>query len=76
MKRLTQTVPAWRRRAAVSAELMSLVQIPADRPYIVEFAISMAWSRVSKVRTDRTGPKISSRAIDMSGWTPAKTVGS
>ena len=36
---------------------------PADRPYGVLFAFSIASSGVRKVSTDRTGPKISSWAI-------------
>src|SRR5690606_8403830 len=39
------------------------VQTPADRPYIVLFAFSIASSGVRKVITVSTGPKISSRAI-------------
>src|SRR5580704_1646405 len=75
IQRLIQTVPARNCLAAMRALLMSHVQMPAERPYMVELAISMAWWRDSNVSTDNTGPKISSRAIDISGVTPAKTVG-
>src|SRR5688572_2424255 len=51
------------------------VQTPADRPYGVLFALATASSGVRKVRTDRTGPKISSRAMRMACDTPEKTVG-
>ena len=39
------------------------VQMPAESPYGVLFAFSTASSGVRNVRTDRTGPKISSCAI-------------
>src|SRR5699024_3028402 len=39
------------------------VQIPADNPYGVLFALATASSGVRNVSTDNTGPKISSRAI-------------
>ena len=43
---------------------------------MVSFAMAMASSRVVNVCTASTGPKISSRTIDMSGRTPEKIVGS
>ena len=51
------------------------VQTPADRPYGVLFAFSIASSGVRKVRTDRTGPKISSCAIRWLWLTPVNSVG-
>ena len=39
------------------------VQTPADSPYGVLLAFSTASSGVRKVSTERTGPKISSRAM-------------
>ena len=51
------------------------VQTPADSPYGVLLAFSTASSGVRKVRTDSTGPKISSRAMRWAGDTPVKTVG-
>ena len=42
---------------------------------MVELAIRMASSSPEKVSIDSTGPKISSRAIDISGVTPENTVG-
>ena len=75
MNVLAQTTPAfifltmWRIRLPLS------VQIPADRPYGVLFAFSTASSGVRKVSTDRTGPKISSRAIRCDCATFVKSVG-
>jgi len=57
------------RRAALDifmARSISLVHTDADSPYGVLLAISIASSSVSNVRTERTGPKISSFAIFMS----------
>ena len=51
------------------------VHTPAERPYGVLLAFSTASAGVRKVRTDRTGPKISSRAIRWAWETPVKTVG-
>ena len=47
----------------------------AARPYGVSLAMATASASVSNSITDRTGPKISSRAIVMSLRTPSKTVG-
>src|ERR1700716_773646 len=51
------------------------VQIPAERPYGVLFALLTASSGVRKVSTESTGPKISSRAILIDCCTPENTVG-
>ena len=51
------------------------VQMPAERPYIVLFAFSIASSGVRKVSTESTGPKISSRAMRCDWATPVKKVG-
>src|SRR5258708_31382490 len=51
------------------------VQPPAESPYGVLFALLTASSGVRKVSTDRTGPKISSRAIRCDWLTPVNTVG-
>ncbi len=51
------------------------VQTPADRPYGVLFAFSTASSGVRNVSTERTGPKISSRAIRWLWATFVKSVG-
>ena len=58
-----------------NALLVSRVQTPAPRPYIVSFAISSASRSFLKVVTASTGPKISSWKIRMS-FVPLKTVGS
>ena len=50
------------------------LQTPADNPYGVLFAFSTASAGVRKVRTDRTGPKISSRAIRCVWETPVNIV--
>src|SRR4030095_1007731 len=51
------------------------VQTPADRPYGVLLAFSIASAGVRNVSTDSTGPKISSRAIRCAWVTPVKIVG-
>ena len=51
------------------------VQIPADSPYGVLFALARASSGVRNVSTDKTGPKISSRAIRIDCDTSVNTVG-
>ena len=51
------------------------VHMPADRPYGVLLAFSTASAGVRNVSTDRTGPKISSRAIRCDWATPVKIVG-
>src|ERR1044071_7024599 len=51
------------------------VQIPADRPYGVLFALATASSGVRNVSTDSTGPKISSRAIRIAWLTFENTLG-
>ena len=51
------------------------VQIPAERPKVVLLAFATASSGVRNVRTDRTGPKISSWAMRLLWPTPVKTVG-
>ena len=51
------------------------VQMPADRPYGVLFALATASSGVRNVRTDRTGPKISSRAMTCACVTLVNSVG-
>ena len=49
--------------------------MPADSPNGVLLAFSMASAGVRKVRTDKTGPKISSRAMRCAWVTPVKIVG-
>src|SRR5258708_35591489 len=51
------------------------VHTPADRPYGVLLAFSTASAGVRKVRTDSTGPKISSLAIRCDCATPVNRVG-
>src|SRR3954452_24580923 len=51
------------------------VQMPADNPYGVLLAFSIASSGGRKVSTESTGPKISSRAIRWAWVTPVKIVG-
>ncbi|MNT83646.1 hypothetical protein D3C72_2235460 [compost metagenome] len=53
---------------------MSRDQTPAPRPYSVSLAISIASSKVLKVVTARTGPKISSWKTRML-LVPLNTVG-
>src|SRR2546421_10647429 len=51
------------------------VHTPAERPYGVLFAVAAASAGVRNVRIDRTGPKISSRAIRCDCETPVNSVG-
>lgn len=53
-----QTVPAWTSCANLSALLMSLVIIPAAKPYVVLLALSIASSIVENLISCWTGPKI------------------
>ena len=55
---------------------MSLVQIEQVRPYSGRFTCSIISASSVHFSTANTGPKISSRAIVMSGVTSAKIVGS
>ena len=72
---LIQTVPALSWPATSSARWLSVLQTPADSPYSVSLG-SGSPDRLSARITDRTGPKISSRAIVMSLVTSVKIVGS
>ena len=72
---LAQITPARRRCAIHKIRLPFSVQIPADSPYGVLFALATASSGVRNVSTDSTGPKISSRAIRCAWLTPLNTVG-
>ena len=58
-----QTTPASNLSAVQRILEPFSVQIPADNPYSVLFAISIASSGVLKVNVVRTGPNISSLAI-------------
>ena len=58
-----------------NARVVSRVQTPAPRPYIVSLAISSASASSLNVVTASTGPKISSWKIRILLW-PLKTVGS
>src|SRR5207302_3090841 len=70
---LAQTTPA-RIRSAIHRILDPLsVQTPAESPYAVLFAFSTASSGVRNVRMERTGPKISSRAIRWDCETPVNS---
>ena len=75
MKVLAHTTPAFMAATILKMRLPFSVQTPADRPYGVLFAFSIASSGVRKVSTDRTGPKISSCAIRWLWLTPVKRVG-
>src|SRR5439155_19756244 len=70
-----QTTPARRRWAIQRMRDPFSVQTPAESPYGVLFAFSTASSGVRNVRIDRTGPKISSRAIRCDWETPVNSVG-
>src|ERR1019366_2037979 len=72
---LPQTTPALRRCAIQKIFAPLSVQMPADNPYIVLLAFSMASSGVRNVITESTGPKISSRAMRDDWATPVKNVG-
>ena len=49
--------------------------MPADNPYSVLLAISIASCGVLNVKVVRTGPNISSLAIEYEGWTSVNKVG-
>src|SRR5689334_24095099 len=70
-----QTTPARRALAILRIREPLSVQTPADRPYGVLLAFSTASCGVRNVSTDRTGPKISSRAMRCAWETPVNTVG-
>src|SRR5256885_8003850 len=70
-----QTTPARIFWAIHRIRLPFSVQIPAESPYGVLFAFSTASSGVRNVRTERTGPKISSFAIRWLWATFVKSVG-
>ena len=72
---LAQITPARSRCAIQKIRLPFSVQIPADSPYGVLFALATASSGVRNVSTDSTGPKISSWAIRCDWLTPLNTVG-
>ena len=72
---LAQTTPARRRLAIERIREPLSVHTPAERPNGVLLAFSIASEGVRKVSTDRTGPKISSRAMRWACETPVKTVG-
>src|SRR6187402_662865 len=70
-----QTTPAFMAPTILKIRLPFSVQTPADSPYGVLFAFSIASSGVRNVRTERTGPKISSCAMRCDWLTPVKRVG-
>src|ERR1022692_2231145 len=70
-----QTTPPRSRCAIHRIRLPLSVQIPADSPYGVLFALMTASCGVRNVSTDSTGPKISSLAIRCDWLTPVNTVG-
>src|SRR6185436_6875827 len=72
---LDQTTPARSLSATARIREPFSVQMPADNPYGVLLAFSIASSGVRKVSTESTGPKISSRAIRCAWVTPVKIVG-
>src|SRR5260221_14770360 len=72
---LTPTVPARIALETRKARLMSDVYTPAPRPYGESLAIRIASSSSANGITDRTGPKISSRAIGHELSTSANSVG-
>ena len=72
---LDQITPARNCFAAQRIREPLSLQIPADKPNGVLFALSIASCGVRKVKTDRTGPNISSRAIRCDCETPVKIVG-
>src|SRR6187399_3765936 len=69
------TTPAFMALTILKIRLPFSVQTPAERPYGVLLAFSIASSGVRKVRTERTGPKISSWAIRELWATLVNTVG-
>jgi hypothetical protein len=58
------------------ALLTSRVHTAAARPNVVAFARRTSSSMSENLRTDNTGPNISSRAIAISSFTSVNTVGS
>ena len=72
---LAQTTPALIAPAILKIAAALLGPDARRRPYGVLFAFSIASSGVRKVRTERTGPKISSWAIRWLCETPVKSVG-
>ena len=60
----------------VWARATSRVKTPAESPYSVSLASSIAWSSESKAMTDWTGPNTSWRAIGIPFPTPRSRVGS
>ncbi len=72
---LMSTWPVSMRRAKATASASSAAQTAPARPYTVPLAMRRASSSSSYLRIDRTGPKISSWAMVISGVTSAKTVG-
>src|SRR6476646_2525027 len=72
---LAQTTPAFIFETIERIRLPLAVQLPADRSYGVLLASSTASSGVRNVSTDRTGPKISSRAMRWLWATFVKSVG-
>ena len=69
------TTPARSRCAIQRMREPFSVQTPADSPYAVLFAFSIASSGVRKLSTESTGPKISSCAIRWLWATLVNTVG-
>ncbi len=72
---MIQTIPASTRRAMRSPLARSRVQIDEPRPKRESLAWRSASSSLSTVTIGRTGPKISSCMIRISGFTPVRTVG-
>ncbi len=72
---LDQTTPARSLPATARMREPFSVQMPADRPYWLLLAFATASSGVRKVSTDRTGPKISSRATVCAWVTFVNSVG-
>ena len=72
---MIQTTPALIFGATSSARLMFSVHTEAARPYGVLFASATASSGVRKVMLTSTGPKISTCAIVLDGWTFVNSVG-
>ena len=75
MLQLTEITPDLSAFAARSARPMSRLQIEPDNPYGEALARRSASSSVSNGMTPTTGPKISSRAIVMSGAMLSNTAG-
>src|ERR1700692_3364940 len=73
---LIQTKPACTAAAVRCAVERSLVQIEAVRPYSTALDCSSIFASSLHLKTESTGPKISSRAMRMVGCTSANTVGS